>query len=379
MELNKIKSFDELEVTTMTLVAKHHGLVNLSVAFHMFVMTKISIPQRMDVRKQLPWINVPGSFLSLRNLECGTRGIIRNNKKKFKNTITSDVTTSTTGKNISVKISPKSFHICGAKSHANCIEVSNIIIAKLNKYQGYLEKIHNLHSTGNYQEICDWIEKVTAGYPVTERIEEIVGDVFIVEKPKNNEESESEDEEQESVRIDKRISIFDDVEGITINKEIPKIPSHFDEELVKYLLELANTDYIRQAPYINKIRNMYRFNHVVKDPINPIGLEDIDDAMINYNFSLGFSVNRRRFNDHMKSFSGVSSLYLNEVSRCVNVRIPYETSDHLDDSEKSNSRHLFMTYSTGSVTLSSKNTPLMRKAYDKFMSAVLSGKESIKL
>ena len=83
---NKLLSFDDLSITTMTMVFILNGKVDVESAFHLLPITLIETKAKNSLKYKLPKHDIPGSIISM-NFRGMTRGIIRNRKKFFKNSI----------------------------------------------------------------------------------------------------------------------------------------------------------------------------------------------------------------------------------------------------------------------------------------------------
>jgi hypothetical protein len=163
------KDFSELNVSTMVLIARYEGCIELEPIFVLLPVTYIELPPRKRKTKKIkiPHCKIPGSILSLR-FAGFTRGIFRTvSKTHFRNSITLDI--SVKEKNLSIKLSKSSVHIAGAKSVDMAKEAFDYLFGHIQEIQNYIEQIQSdleeskkcvnwilEHCKGEY---CEQVEK----------------------------------------------------------------------------------------------------------------------------------------------------------------------------------------------------------------------------
>ena len=349
--------FKDLKITTCTIVHIIQGSIDIVSAFHLLPITKMNLPHHRNVVKcKLPLCETRGAILSMRHKSM-IRGIIRNtNEFFFKNSITLDISTAI--KNISLKLSPNTIQLCGASSRENGIEAATYIVDYLKQIKLDIEYIkNNIHS---YHECLDWLENAKGEAHNKTVYEEIVCENMI-------------------------LRIRHDLEDYLLNFNF--IPLHLDQQILKFLLSLS-IDMTYHSDYMNKIKNILKFNPVYAE--NELLISKTNEVMVNYNYNLGFRVNRDKLNVLIDGKNGLYSHYDNALVNSVTVELPYDTI--LDYTAKKTKRHkiahhTFLIYGSGAVTQSGpcsstqpgKCSTIMEEAFNIFMSTIMELKEEIQL
>src|SRR5437016_9378280 len=123
--------FEDLKVTTMTLIIPFDGDVDIDTAFWFLPITHFTFnfPRRQTKKFKIPYSGIPGAILSMRYKNF-VRGIIRSTSTKFfKHSITMDI--STHKRNISLKLSRSKIQLCGATSIEDGLEAVNYVMTYL--------------------------------------------------------------------------------------------------------------------------------------------------------------------------------------------------------------------------------------------------------
>jgi hypothetical protein len=335
-----ITPFEDLQITTMTMIMSLTNGINTEASFHLLPITRIAIQQTRESSKcKLPHCNIPGSILSMRYRD-NVRGVIRSKLNPFKNAVTIDI--STVKKNISLKLSSFSIQMCGASSRADGIEAAEHVLTHLRKIQTMLHfMVHNPETT---LDAIDWVKNVCRGN--------------IIEKPYWEEEKYS----NVTLRIYKPLNDY------SIIKPAVQIPNNINESIAMFLLSLCE-DFIYHQDMCRKL-NFIPNIHIIID--EPLELKHIDEAMVNYNYSLGFEVDRSRLNQLIDGRNGFISRYNNALSTSVTVELPYDPPINTSIKRRKNKipHHSFLCYRSGSVTQSGPGGTLMRDAYYLFMNTI---------
>jgi TATA-box binding protein (TBP) (component of TFIID and TFIIIB) len=359
----KIINFDDLSVTTMTVIANLSGVVDINAFHHFIPITKIENTfSRTASKCKLPHCKIPGSIISLKGPQ-GARGIVKNQRRAFKNALSFDV--STTVKNINMKLAPESMQMCGASSMKDAKEATEHVIRHIKNAQNIIDEINNDKTT--YFKTVNWVKKNTKGKKIEIIDQETGGKIY-------------------------------DYEIVLPESSIPEdVSQKISDVLISFFTcgDFYNhRDFCAKLDYINKYTKIYD---------NPIEVIKISAVMINYNFSLGFPVERIILNESMsrrslckrlgkdcnkcvegciksiEEFGKCSekckhkvfiSRYNNALVNNVTIELPYKRGkyDHITKRRENEvPYHTFLVYRSGSVTLSSKNQPEMKKAYYKFM------------
>lgn len=332
---------EELNITTMTLVVSLTNGVNTEAAFQLLPITRIEMQQTREFTKcKLPHCSVPGSILSMR-CRNNTRGIIHSKSDSFKNAVTIDI--STAKKNISLKLSSFSIQMCGASSRTDGVEAATHVINHLQHIQRILNKIQsNIPGT---LEAIEWIKGITRGEPS--------------EKP-NWDEIQCEN---------MKLRVFRPQQDFTIIKPMTEIPSNLDSDIVIFLLSLCD-DFIYHGDMCHKLDYIPNIRNIIDEPLE---LKHVSEAMVNYNYSLGFEVDRTRLNQFIDGKYGFISRYNNALATSVTIELPYTPVEGTAIKRRKNKipHHTFLVYRSGSVTQSGPGGELIKDAYYLFMNTIL--------
>lgn len=169
-----IVDFDCLKVTTMTVIARMKGRVNIEQVFPLLDITRLDLPPtiRQTKKFKIPYCGVPGAILSAK-FQNITRGIVKSkSKRSFLNSITIDICTSK--KNINAKLSGEIIQMCGPDSEELARETANHIITHLLKLQKELDYINSDEEVKN--NTIEWLINNTVGedYIIDEETQDIV-------------------------------------------------------------------------------------------------------------------------------------------------------------------------------------------------------------
>lgn len=313
--------YKKLNITTMTIVMKLQGTININSTFHLLPITRVDIKPKPNTMKfKLP-VAKQGNILSMRYRNM-TRGIVKSTSNKyFKNSITLDVSTS--NKNISMKISPNTLQMCGASSRQNGTEAAMDIINKLyhiNDNLGYI-KTH----TNNYHQAIAWLKENCRG---TMTVKTVIAE-----------------------RHFKNITLCypKNLDDFTIISTI-ECPIMLDHYIMDFLISLQ-ADMTYYYDYINKLEHLHMFQDACTSDLI---LSEINEVMVNYNFNLGFEVNRDALNRLIDGRNGLYSHYDNALVTCVTIELPHEhpLEYKAKKHKKGIPHHTFLVYRSGSVTQS---------------------------
>lgn len=353
-----IKPFEELKVTTMTLVMALSGNVVIDASFMLLPITRIVLDQTRKTSKcKLPHHNIPGSIMSMR-FRGNTRGIVRNTSSPFKNAVTIDI--STVKKNISLKLSSQSIQMCGASSRDDGVEAATHVLNHLYYTQSLLNRMNA--SPEITHEMINWIKVNTIGdADIRPLITDIVCGAITLKVKKSQPEN--------------RIAFA----GI-------ETPDHFDPEIFTFLASMADdflyhSDFSAKLDYISTLKNVMLGDvtigqvDVLADVANVsdgVAITEIGEVMVNYNYPLGFQVDRTALNRLINGRSGFVSRYQNALANCVTVELPYTPSDETKMKRRKNKipHHTFLVYRSGSITQSGPGGEIMRDAYYSFMNLI---------
>ncbi len=169
-----IVDFDCLKVTTMTVIVKMIGRVNIEQVFPLLDITRLNLPptSRPTKKFKIPYCGIPGAILSAK-FQNITRGIVKSkSKRSFLNSITIDICTSK--KNINAKLSGEIIQMCGPDSEELARETAQHIIDHLLNLQKELDHINQ--DTGKKNTSIEWLIENSVGqdYIIDEETQEII-------------------------------------------------------------------------------------------------------------------------------------------------------------------------------------------------------------
>jgi len=169
-----IVDFEHLKVTTMTVIVRLAGRVNIEKIFPLLDITRLNLKpaSRTTKRFKIPYCKIPGAILSAK-FQNVTRGIVKSKtKRSFLNSITLDICTSK--KNINAKLSGEIIQMCGPDSEELAKETAQHIINHLLKLQ---KELNYINKDTNARDVCiEWLKNNTIGqdYIVDEETQEII-------------------------------------------------------------------------------------------------------------------------------------------------------------------------------------------------------------
>lgn len=352
-------NFNNLKKTTMTLIFELNDcFINLNSMVHLLPIKKININQIKKTKKcKLPFCDIPGSIISLRYKDpkgnCIIRGIIKT-QKFFKNSVAIDISTKI--KNLSLKISPNKIQSCGAISRENCIEAINYIIEYFNDINDNINYIKN--NIDDYNECVQWLEDNMKG--------EEFENIFY--------------EEQNNKNMVLNIKHIEKVFEIKLDYNVP---NHLNSRIINFLLKYTDEGLIYYSEYISKIKNILRFEPIYQKKISILS---INEVMVNYNYKLGYKVDRKKLNELINGKNGFYSDFDPALSDCVTVELPYDDSKFKNKKKKNKiAHHTFLIYSSGAITQSGpgiftnfEELNLMENAFNLFFKTIKEFENEIK-
>lgn len=334
---------DNLKITTMTMIFMLETNINIKDAFYLLPIEKVNFQyNKKQAKIKLPLCN-KGSILSMKYPEV-TRGIIRNTKF-FKNAVS--IVISTSIKNINVKLIPNKLQLCGATSIENGIEAATLIMTHLHDIKSYIDYLRE--NANEFQQMLQWIYTNMKGEPTIKTF-------------------------QKMTKYDNKfiLNVIHEIDDFTI---IPPmmIPYEFHPDAMHYMISLAN-DQTYFNDYYNKIRNLLNF-HVLYDT-EEIKISRMYEAMVNYNYNLGYKINRDKLHLLIDGINGFSSNYDNALVNNVTIELQYECNFMVKKNTKV-PHHTFLVYHSGAVTQSGPNIKLCKEAYLLFRRTIDDMKDEI--
>jgi len=351
--------FEQCRLTTMTLVFVLEGSVFLEEAFSLLPITRIDFtpPKRQKKKFELPHCPVPGSILSMR-YSGDTRGIIRSTSGRyFKNSITIDL--STTTKNVSIKLSQSKIQMCGASSEEQGREGAQYIIDHLLTIQDELDYIQNNKVVA--KATFDWLVEATKGNPISRPIYKIEKRLVY------------DKERGEEVEIQEQVFSHDEKDfKIERPKDLSKSP---DQRIANFLFR-QHADFEYHSFFVSEIEWILTLEQVTTRPLK---IKNVLKAMVNYNYNLGFTVDRYALFEQMLGRNGFISSYDNCIEHCVKIKLPYHPDEGIVKRKNKVPCHCFLVYKSGVVTQTGPGEEKMREAYDLFWRSILEIKDKIML
>jgi hypothetical protein len=352
-----IKPFESLKITTQTACFYTEGCIDIKAAFELLQVTRVNlpIPKRPTKKFKIPHCGHNGSLLSIRMLGI-TRGIVRSlTKKFFSHSTTIDV--SCRDKMVSVKLAPNSIHMCGLTSSDMSYECAGYIIQHLIDVQKYLDFITN--EPIEAEKCFSWIKDNTTGEEVKRKVS------------------------SNMTTKDGRTLVFNREVKDNYLKCPEEIPNEINADFIRYILNVCNdyeflSDLTKKIDWIRTIKNVY-----VETP----RLIKFSSIMINYNYELGFPVDRfalcmeiNKINE-MNEMTGDPSKRERRIYARYDNRIDYSVSiELLKDGNGSVAKKTrkktgvasttLIVYQSGNVTLSAGTEELARESYYMFMNII---------
>lgn len=307
--------FDDLKITTMTLVVFFKGSIDLYAAFLLTMRENYLCNKTKKSDIELPHL-YPGAILSNRYF-----GAYDGPKTScFKNSIIMDI--SLKEKNVNLKLSKSKIQICGATSAKEGEEVAQYLFEKLEIMEREV-KYMNEHKEEK-QKTIDWLIENTKGSP------------YIL-----------------NYQWDYTLKVPTD------NSPNSRIASFLSSRISKFW------SYLDYRTFLEWIRNL-------KEMIScPLQVEKICKAMVNYNYNLGFKINKKELATKFLNVDGFSVPYSNMVHHYVTIELPYENyNPNILRKKDKRPCHKFFIYNSGKVTQTGPDEGSMREAYYRFIKPI---------
>ena len=427
-------SFEKLPVTTMTAVLTLTSYININQVFRLLDVTRFEPGSyKLPKKNKLPFCAVQGSIVSA-SFNGITRGISKGESTKgWRNSIMLDISSSR--KNVNIKLSGKSIHMCGSDSEELCLETGQLILDHIFRIQEELNYIKTL-SRETLENTINWLRKKCLGQeyyidPRTNRIinvpdsQEIngiladkTGQALLSETMTTFtfKESDSIDEDGQILDADfnvyhlwthqqkEYITTYDQIqstssvtfetfeeESCPVHVIFPTflhsivIPDEYyekiegaDERVVKFFIKYA-PDYRYYEHYMSFIDDVLHIDTVAEFPV---AIDQVFPLMVNFSYSLNMIINRPALARCIDGVDGFKAYYNNTTDHCVTVVLPYKPTKEMKLLKKNKAnkenQHTFMIYKSGLVTQSGPNLPLVRGAYIKFNNFIRSVADQVR-
>ena len=425
-----IIKFENLPVTTMTALIMLNGSVDIKKVFGLLEMAKFANIEnfRATKKQKIPICDRPGSLITA-TFGKKTRGFVKSEVSTgWRNSIMIDIATKC--KNVNIKLSQTTIHMCGSVSVELCHEVGEYIIEHIKNVQVMLDRMKE------NPELCaatiEWIKENIAGddYVVDANTDQILdikegvdNDGFLFDSFGNPFISEiltsvamdvdySVDECGQILDPSQQHLYLYSIQNVnyigTLNSivqgwpelaqnladvakkpihivrpkrvkslKIPEAyyvgyPDHIDSQIAKFLLDCL-PDYQYCEDYVNFIEEVLQYDRVY---VEPLTIRELFPLMVNYSYSLGFCIDRSKLSNMIHGNHGFYAFYNNTTDHCVKIILPYVPTDAMkaidnlrynkDQKKKRKYQHSFMVYKSGLVTQSGPNMKMVEHAYNKF-------------
>lgn len=343
---NEYPKFSSLKTSTITMLVDLKCQINIFNAFFMLPITIIKIPTGKKLnKKNLPHCQIPGSIISMRILVNGK--IVRRGLpigSAMKNSIT--LLMSIKSKNLTIKLSPTNIHITGCKSVEQSEECAYYLFQHISNIKDSLKIIKKNDELA--AETLHWIEINTKGKPVKRSM--------LITKKKRD------------CKFSYELEIEDNLVDLTKKriKKYRKRQSELGRILFDCFLGFNNGDQTYHKTFIDKIKQCIEHSPKISKGLLEIKKPQI--LNINYNFKLGFRVDRINLREAITDYgNNFSVLYDETVHHSVVISLPYRSnSNQIIDTQKI--PHIsFTVHATGSVTQSVRSFEEAEWGYNKFI------------
>jgi hypothetical protein len=354
-QITEIPDFNNLRLTTMTLIVELEGNIAVMPAFQLLPVTRVQIRKNRNTSKcKLPFYPIPGAILSMRHRvgKVGiTRGIIRTSAKSyFKNSVTIDISIS--HKTINMKLSSKKIQMCGATSIEDGLEAVGYLMDHLIKIQKILNRFKR--NPQMRDKVVKWLTNASKGREILRAII-YKGPLTEKELEEKNIMADIPDEDKECV-----------YDHLLLRPAI--IPEDIDNDMAMFLMSLID-DFQFHTDYINKVLFVVKLDRIISDVVT---ITDINEVMVNYNYNLGFPVDRFLLNEYIHGVNGFYSRFDITVENNVTIELEH-TPDKLSvarQKKKKIPRITYLVYGSGAVTQSGPGRKAVKIAYYKFMTTI---------
>lgn len=417
----------ELPITTMVIIFQLEGdpAVNERVAYLLLPWEAQRIPEdRQKLKivklKDMAFDLPVGTIFSLRH-EGKTRGLRRSMSQRFlKNSASIDMVISPR-KHINVKLSGCRLHMCGPNQQAQASLALNVMMNHLAHIQETILYIldHPVEAKraleyakemlrGNlvpktifhtvtyvfrkqrYQRSTRMIDVTVygelgqdeRGNPIAQKTSMRLASMRLLEK--TNWSFVREVRENNNVLrythvIQEKALAVEEVHGISsrwasLPEFLADAPQEVDRKCLGYYAINAFCDHDRYATWLLEAEYLAQHNLVYKHaPVRVV----LQKALVNFNFGIGFVINRNAFTHVFSKHPHFITVYDNIRAQNIFISLPYFSTNSEICRKKKNSCITFIVYQTGRVTLTGPHESLNRIALIAFMDHVRTNRHLI--
>lgn len=417
----------ELPITTMVIIFQLEGepAVNERVAYLLLPWEvqaisedrqKPKVVKLKDMAFDLP----VGTIFSLRH-EGKTRGLRRSMSQRFlKNSASIDMVI-TPRKHINVKLSGCRLHMCGPNQQSQASLALNVMMDHLARIQEVIQYI--ISHVAEAKRALDYAKEVLRGDLVARNIYHTVTYVFRKQRyqrstrmidvtvygesgndaqgnpipqktsmrlssmrmlEKTNWSFVREVQENNNVSrythvIQEKALGTEDVPGISnrwtsLSDFLADAPAEIDQKCLGYYTINAFRDHDRYNTWLAEADYLAQHNLVYKHaPVRVV----LQKALVNFNFGIGFIINRHAFTHVFSQHPHFITVYDNIRAQNIFISLPYFSTNGEICRKKKNSCITFIVYQTGRVTLTGPHESLNRIALIAFMDHVRTNRHLI--
>lgn len=412
---NPFTPLDQLNITTITLVFHLTGKINYLAVFHLlkihyFKQWELPTISPRAKKYQPPKLNTPGAIISVKYRER-TRGLILKDSE-FKNCVM--IVINTSRGYVWIKLSEDNIHMCGAKSLEMAREGAELLL-------GIIQDIHN-----KILLLRDNLDKLPSIFSEIERT--IRGNPVVIEaQPYNYLDYLISEQSERSERSERSESTSEIAPGEESSPREVRRNQEVQRDIIEFLTQSISeyTYYNDYLYYLQMVVNLAAQNNgpagilvlqnngsasgqvpslvpslvsglvpsliqaapganpesdPESDPETDLRIEiphsvsilDTDIAMMNYNFNLGYSIDRHRLNVKLGGKNGFMTMYDNKIHSAVTVTLIYESKNRYRHMKKKTKipKFTWMVYRGGAVTFTGPGR-LMDDAYNLFRRTLL--------
>jgi hypothetical protein len=301
--------FNELKVSLMVHVILLEGKCNKEAIFEMLPISLVQLNQKKNKKvKKIPHFpEYAGKNIALSYINAH-RGIFR---KPFKNNTSAVMCLK--DKNMAIKYFDDKFQLAGATNAAHVEECLTQVMADLKKVQDIIDYMMLNHE--KTQKTYRWI-----------------------------------------------VNMLDGPEG-KLNPK-PELNNDVDEKIANFMLSFYD-EFNNWIDYDIVLRWILKTNHVITPDFT---IKKTITVMTNYNYNLGFKINRTALVKQVIAKTNFDCLYDNSKQYHVKLLLPYERDESFEGlkKKKKKNNHSLQIYKSGNVTQSGPNENLMRPVYEYF-------------
>ncbi len=313
-----VRNFQDVRVSTMTLVTFISGKVlNLDPIYFL-------LPARHPTKPRLP-VATPGTITSVRHRDCyrGEPGSC------FKNAVIINILTKEKG--VSTKLSSCKIQMCGPRSTSMGEEAANYITSHVNESLEFLRAVRNNNEI--YLRAVEWL------------CEHAKGESVVTHCP-----IESPEGVQYYRKIDNNCISWPEVSP-------PDELSYFVEQIIKRCDD---------HNFISELRGTCMY-YPSLDPSSisePLFVERVGRAMVNYNYQLGFDIDRLKLMKLLGE-NGIGVDYPNTVRSHVTIEVYGKKIDDPDvvRRDENCNKQVILIYFSGNVMQSGPGGTFMEQYY----------------